>query len=56
VLHGDADRMVPVRHGRQLARAIAGATLQTIAGWGHDLPDALTGRLADRIAEHAQRG
>jgi pimeloyl-ACP methyl ester carboxylesterase len=55
VLHGEADRMVPVRHARQLVRAIPGAALETIAGWGHDLPDALADRLSDRIAQNARR-
>lgn len=53
VLHGADDAMVPVVHGRELARKIAGARLEIIPGWGHDLPDALAPVFADRIARHA---
>jgi len=53
VLHGTADPMVPLAHGEDLARRIGGARLERIAGWGHDLPDALAERLAASIATHA---
>jgi pimeloyl-ACP methyl ester carboxylesterase len=56
VLHGDADLMVPPAHGRQLAATIPGARLHTIAGWGHDLPDALSDEFATLVARHAQLG
>jgi len=53
ILHGEHDAMVPLAHGRQLARVIPGARLHTIRGWGHDLPDALSNELATLIAGHA---
>ena len=53
VLHGTHDAMVPPAHGRQLAALIPGARLQTIHGWGHDLPDALSDQFASVVAEHA---
>lgn len=56
VLHGADDAMVPVVHGRELARRIAGARLEIIPGWGHDLPDALAPMFAERIARHAGLG
>ena len=38
VLHGEADRLVPIEAGRDTARRIAGARFVAIAGMGHDLP------------------
>ncbi len=37
VLHGDADRMVPLACGQDTACRIPGATLQVVPGMGHDL-------------------
>jgi pimeloyl-ACP methyl ester carboxylesterase len=37
VLHGDADRMVPLACGQDTARRIPGARLQVVPGMGHDL-------------------
>ena len=54
ILHGTEDPMVPIAHGEQLARVIPQASFERIPGWGHDLPAALLGGLADRIAKHAQ--
>lgn len=36
VLSGDADQLIPVANARYLARAIRGATLELLAGAGHD--------------------
>ncbi len=55
VIHGEADPLVPVEHGRDLARRIPGATGDFIAGMGHDLPAALLGRFVDGIAANAAR-
>lgn len=52
VLHGEADPLLPVENGRDTARCISGARLETIPGWGHDLPPVLAPRLARVIAEH----
>ena len=38
VLHGEADRLVPIEAGRDTARRIAGARFVGIPGMGHDLP------------------
>jgi pimeloyl-ACP methyl ester carboxylesterase len=53
ILHGDADKMVPLAHGRDLAKRIPGATLEIFPGLGHDLPEALAGTMATRIARLA---
>jgi pimeloyl-ACP methyl ester carboxylesterase len=56
VLHGRDDAMVPLAHGRDLARRIPGARLEIVDGWGHDLPDPLMPWLAARLAAHARQG
>ena len=38
VLHGDDDPLLPVECGRDVARLVPGAEIQTYPGWGHDLP------------------
>ena len=38
VLHGDADRIVPVENGRALARRLPSARYVELAGRGHNLP------------------
>ena len=53
VIHGEADRLVPVVAGRQLVYRIAGARSDFIAGMGHDLPQPLLPRIADGIAATA---
>jgi pimeloyl-ACP methyl ester carboxylesterase len=55
VIHGDADPLVPVAAGRELAALIGGATLDVVPGMGHDLPLPLLPRLADGISRNAAR-
>ncbi len=55
VIHGVADPLVPIEGGRDTAQSIPGAELLEIEGMGHDLPQALWGRLADAIAGHARK-
>jgi pimeloyl-ACP methyl ester carboxylesterase len=55
VLHGAADPLVDVSGGQATARAIPGAEFVAFAGMGHDLPRALWGDIARRIAEHVAR-
>jgi pimeloyl-ACP methyl ester carboxylesterase len=55
VIHGEADPLVPVAAGHDLARRIAGAQADFIAGMGHDLPQQLLERFADGIAANARR-
>jgi pimeloyl-ACP methyl ester carboxylesterase len=54
VLHGEADPLVKPAGGEATAKAIPGARLVTIPGWGHDLPLKLVPRLAGEIASHAR--
>jgi pimeloyl-ACP methyl ester carboxylesterase len=55
VIHGAADPLVPPAGGHDTADAIPGAELLMIEGMGHDLPEALWGRLTDAIAGHADK-
>jgi pimeloyl-ACP methyl ester carboxylesterase len=47
VVHGVQDSLLPVEHGRDIARRIPGARLVEIDGMGHDLEGALAGIVAD---------
>ena len=55
VIHGEADPLVPVAAGHDLARRIAAAQADFIPGMGHDLPAQLLARFAAGIAENARR-
>ncbi len=53
VLHGTADPMFPLAHGRALADAIPGAWLVELDGVGHQLPPPPTWkRLVDALIDH----
>jgi pimeloyl-ACP methyl ester carboxylesterase len=54
VIHGDADILVPVENGRNVAAAIPGARLLEIKGMGHDIPKRVWSEVADAIAELAR--
>jgi len=56
VLHGEADPLVKLAGGEATAKAISGARLVTVPGWGHDLPLPLIPRIASEIAGHARGG
>ena len=53
VIHGSKDPMVARSGGVATARAIPGASLMTVQGMGHDLPEAAWPQLVDAIARHA---
>lgn len=50
VLHGEADPLLPVEGGRDVARLVPGAEIETYPGWGHDFPKQLIPTLVERIA------
>jgi pimeloyl-ACP methyl ester carboxylesterase len=54
VIHGTADRLVPVQGGIDTARHIEGAKLELIDGMGHDLPPQLVEPITSLIAGHAR--
>jgi pimeloyl-ACP methyl ester carboxylesterase len=49
VMHGEADPLLPVECGRDVAALVPGAELETWPGWGHDFPKALIPKLIERI-------
>ena len=53
ILHGQADKMVPIAHGKDLARRIPGAKFEVVPGLGHDVPEGLAELIADRMASIA---
>src|SRR5262249_12280454 len=55
VLHGDADPLVPVEGGRDIASNIPGAELRIVPGMGHDIPPALYDTIVDAIVRAAER-
>jgi pimeloyl-ACP methyl ester carboxylesterase len=54
VIHGDADRLVPLAAGRATAAAIPDARLEIIEGMGHDYPPQHWDRLVGLITDHAR--
>ena len=53
VVHGDADRLVPLDAGRATADAIPGARLEIVEGMGHDYPPEHWDRMVELITTHA---
>jgi pimeloyl-ACP methyl ester carboxylesterase len=54
VVHGDADRLVPLEAGRATADAIPGARLEIVHGMGHDYPPQHWTRIVELITTHAR--
>jgi pimeloyl-ACP methyl ester carboxylesterase len=54
VIHGTADPMFPLEHGRALAESIPGAELLTLPGAGHGLDRADWETVADAVAGQAR--
>jgi len=52
VIHGADDPLIAVSGGEATAAAIPGARLLVVPGMGHDMPEALSGRLVDELAGH----
>jgi pimeloyl-ACP methyl ester carboxylesterase len=53
VIHGQADPLLPVKHGIRTAEAIPGAQLRVIQGLGHEFPEAVWPQVIEAIAAHA---
>ncbi|KQW46557.1 MULTISPECIES: alpha/beta fold hydrolase [unclassified Roseateles] len=49
VIHGKDDALIPVAAAHDLAKRIPSSRLEIVAGWGHDLPEALWPRLAAEL-------
>jgi pimeloyl-ACP methyl ester carboxylesterase len=54
VVHGDADRLVPLEGGRATAEVIPGARLEIVKGMGHDYPPQHWGQMVELITTHAK--
>ena len=54
VIHGNADRLVPIACGRDTARLIPGATFREVDGMGHNFPPQLDDVLARMIDAHCR--
>lgn len=52
VLHGDADRLLPIAHGRRVAKLINGAKFVAVRGMAHDIPAYYQPFLAQKIKAH----
>jgi len=50
VIHGAADPLLPVKHGRDTARYLSNGRYEEIPGMGHDLPPRLLPRFVELIA------
>ncbi len=49
VLHGEDDPLLPVECGRDVARLVPAAEIQTYPGWGHDFPKGMIPTVIERI-------
>ena len=54
VLHGEADKLVPIACGRDTAKRIPGARFVSIPGMGHDLPPQVSALLTGHIVPFMQ--
>lgn len=55
VVHGDADRLVPLKGGQDIAENIADAEFVVIKGLGHDMPPFALQQIEEEIARVAER-
>ena len=54
VVHGTADPVLPIEHGRALALGIDGAVLVEVDGLGHESPAPVLAALTPTIVHHLQ--
>lgn len=55
VIHGTADKMIPIQGGKDTAKKIPNAKFHPIQGMGHNLPPGLLPKLTDLIVGHARQ-
>lgn len=55
VIHGAADPLLPVKHGRDTARHLRNVRYEEFAGMGHDLPPRLLPRFVQLIWEQTEK-
>ena len=54
VVHGDADRLVPIEFGRRTAEIVPGARFEVVEGMGHDYPPQHWDRMVELVSGHAR--
>ena len=52
IIHGELDGLVPIGHGRAIAKAIARNKFIEIKGMGHDIPKALLPQITTQLIQH----
>lgn len=52
VIHGRDDPLLPLAHGEETARLIAGAKLRVVDGMGHDLPEPVWRPVVEALTEN----
>ena len=52
VIHGDADPLVPIEGGRDIAKLVRGARMETMTGMGHDVPPRFLSRITQMMLDH----
>ena len=52
VIHGEADQLVPIANGEDVARQIPGASFVRVAAMAHDLPPSQTSAMIDLVTGH----
>jgi pimeloyl-ACP methyl ester carboxylesterase len=53
VIHGDADRLVPIASGQLTHECIPGSKFEVVAGMGHDYPPQIWDTIVELITKHA---
>jgi pimeloyl-ACP methyl ester carboxylesterase len=53
VLHGTADPIYPVEHGRRIADTVTGSRFVAMEGGGHELHPQDWSRMVEEIAAHS---
>lgn len=52
IMHGTKDGLIPISHGKFLAKTIANSTFVAVQGMGHDLPSYYHAHITSQIAQH----
>ncbi|UYQ91175.1 alpha/beta fold hydrolase [Chitinophaga horti] len=55
VIHGDADPLVTVASGKEVAATIPGCELVVVEGMGHDVSERFLGQMADAVVRNVGR-
>ncbi|MCR9270996.1 MAG: alpha/beta hydrolase [Hyphomonadaceae bacterium] len=52
VIHGDADPLVPIEGGRDIAKLVRGARMEVMQGMGHDVPPRFLPQVTKLMLDH----